>query len=454
MFFPKIVFFHPLGEEMAKDVISWRFEDSLGEASRFEIKLQGRIKWQSSLFQLGLGDRFKCQIYFGESWGGTSPIPGFATETPTYTVDNFEMDFGSDSVILTAKSIPNLPSLTTLRTANYSSLNNALSSIAFRAGMFVRGERPTNSESVEQKKETDLEVLERLAQEYDLVLKIEDRNISLIPYSVLESYGSVFSLDTEEIDLDGTFFNIRDYKIYKGVVLSWEVEVKPNNWAVPVSSAGSANLSANVNVSTSVNIPNINLGGSANTTSQSVSGSITGTTSDGKTVTGSCLVSIPGQSFNVNVSGSANGTGSGTGSGSASGNITASGSASVPREPQKQEIRLSVTDERVAGGSRWFKHELTEIPPNNTVARAKGLLIIQRKNRERLTGTIKMTQGDARCRSGLPIKLKGDGWGWPLDASGGTGDRYLIESAIHTFNQDSGWQTQIRVFKCYNQVAD
>jgi hypothetical protein len=453
MFFPKIVFFHPLGEEMAKDVISWRFEDSLSESSRFEVKLQGRSKWQSSLFELGLGDRFKCQIYFGESWEGTSPIPGYATETPTYTIDNFEMDFGTDSVILTAKAIPNIASLTTLRSAVYSSPENALLAIAFRAGMFVRGERPTYREVIDQKKETDLEVLERLAEEYDLVLKIEDRNISLIPYSSLESYDSVFSLDTEEIDRDGTFFNIRDYKIYKGVVLSWEIDVEPGNWTVPVSSSGNANLFASVNVNTSVNIPSINLGGSASVTQKTATGTISGTTSDGKTVTGTCFVTVPGQSLSLNVSGSANGSGSGSGSGSASGNIAASGIASVPREPKKQELRLSVSDERVAGGSRWFKYTLTELPPNNTVARTKGLLLIQRKNRERLTGTIKMSQGDARCRSGLPIKLRGGGWGWPLDASGGTGDRYLIESTEHTFDLNSGWQTQIKVFKCYNQLS-
>jgi hypothetical protein len=415
--------------------------------------LQGRIKWQSSLFQLGLGDRFKCQIYFGESWGGTSPIPGYATETPTYTVDNFEMDFGSNSVILTAKSIPNSPSLTTIRTETYSNLDSAYRVIARDASLTIKGGIPPIREALQQKKETDLELLQRVAEEYDLVLKIEDTNISLIPYSTLESFPSVFSLDTEEVDSDGTYFNIRDYKIYKGVVLSWEVEVKPGNWAIPVSSSGSANLSANVNVNTNVNIPNIRLGGSGNVGSQNVSGSISGTTSDGKSVTGTCSVNVPGQSFNLNVSGSASGTGSGSGSGSASGNISASGSASVPREPQKQEIRLSVADDRVAGGSRWFKHELTEVPPNNTIARTKGLLIIQRKNRKRLTGTIKMTQGDSRCRSGLPIRLKGGGWGWPLDASGGTGDRYLIESTVHTFDLNSGWQTEIKVFKCYNQLA-
>lgn len=454
MFFPKIVFFHPLGVEMAKDVISWRFEDSLSESSRFEVKLQGRIKWQSSLFELGLGDRFKCQIYFGESWEGKAPIPGYATETPTYTIDNFEMDFGTDSVILTAKAIPNIASLTTLRTATYSSPSNALLSIAYRAGMFVKGERPTYVEVIDQKKETDLEVLERLAEEYDLVLKIEDRNISLIPYSSLESYDSVFSLDTEEVDRDGTFFNIRDYKIYKGVVLSWEIDVEPGDWKVPVISSGSANLPTNVSVSTSVNIPNINLGGSANVSQRTATGTISGTTSDGKTVTGTCSVTVPGQSLSLNVSGSASGSGSGSGSGNASGTIASSGIASVPREPKKQEIRLSVADERVAGGSRWFKYQLTEVPPNNTVARTKGLLLIQRKNRQRLTGTIKMTQGDARCRSGLPIRLRGGGWGWPLDASGGTGNRYLIESTVHTFDLNSGWQTEIKVFKCYNQVSN
>lgn len=454
MFFPKIIFFHPFGEEMAKDVISWRFEDSLGESSRFEIKLQGRIKWQSSLFELGLGDRFKCQIYFGESWEGSAPIPGYATETPTYTVDNFEMDLGADAVILTAKAIPNIATLTTLRTANYSSPANAVRTIANRAGMYVKGETPTYSEVIDQLRETDLEVLERIAAEFDLVLKIEDRNISLIPYSSLESYDSVFSLDTEEIDKDGSFFNIRDYKIYKGVVLTWFVDVQPGNWTVPVSSSGNANLSASVNVNTSVNIPNINLDGSAFVTSKSVSGTISGTTSDGKSVSGTCSVTVPGQSLSLNVRGSASGSGSGSGSGSASGNINSSGSASVPREKTKQEIRLSVTDSRVSGGSRWFKYTLSEVPANNTIANTKGLLIIQRKNRERLTGTIRMSQGDSRCRAGLPIKLRGGGWGWPLDASGGTGDRYLIQSAIHTFDLTSGWQTEIKIFKCYNQVSN
>lgn len=444
MFYPKIIFFHPLGKDMARDIISWRFEDSLSESSRFEIKLQGRIKWQSSLFELGLGDRFKCQIYFGESWGGTAPIPGYATETPTYTIDDFEMDFGSDTVILTAKSIPNIASLTTIRNSTYDSAERALFAIASRASMSVKGATPDVWNTIIQKKESDLELLERMADEYDLVLKIEDRNVSLIPYTVLESSESVFTLDTEDVDKTETFFNIKDYNIYRGVVLSWEIEVQPNNWNVPVNSSGNANL----NVNTSVSIPNINLSGNASISSRNASGTISGTTSDGKSVSGSCYVNIPGDYLNVSVSGSANGSGSG----SSSGSISTSGNASVPREKQKQEVRLSVVDDNVAGGSRWFRYDLTEIPANNSVANSKGLLLIQRKNRKRLTGTIRMTEGDARCRSGLPIRLKGSGWGWPLDASGGTGNRYLIESTVHSFDLNNGWQTQIKVFKCYNQV--
>lgn len=454
MLFPKIIFYHPKGDEMAKDVIAWRFEDSLSESSRFEITLRGRTKWQSSLFDLGLGDKFKCKIYFGQSWEGLDALQdGVATETPTYTVDDFEMDVGQDVVILTAKAIPNVGSLTTLRTATYTSPVNAAYSIASRAGMTIRGDTPSYVDTIEQKRESDLEILQRLAEEYDLVLKIEDRNLSLIPYSTLESYASVFTLTYEEIEKNGTFFNIKDYNVYKGVVLSWEREITPNDWDVPVSSTGNANLPASVNVSTSVNIPNINLGGSASQGSRTVSGSISGTTSDGKSVSGTCSVTIPGSSFSVSVSGSASGSGSGSGSGSASGSFSASGRASVPREKQKQEVRLSVSDPRVSAGSKWFKYFLNEVPANNTVANNKGLLLIQRKNRERLTGTIQMAQGDSRCRAGLPIRLVGDGWGWPLDASGGTGDRYLIESTIHTFDKSNGWQTRIKVFKCYNQLT-
>jgi hypothetical protein len=113
-----------------------------------------------------------------------------------------------------------------------------------------------------------------------------------------------------------------------------------------------------------------------------------------------------------------------------------------------------VTDNRVAGGSRWFSYELSEVPFNNESARIKGQLLIQRKNRERLTGTVQLSEGDARCRSGLPIRLSGGGWGWPLDASGGTGDRYLIQSAIHNFDLNNGWQTRIKIFKCYNQISN
>jgi hypothetical protein len=454
MFFPKIIFYHPKGDEMAKDVISWRFEDTLGEASRFEIKLQNRIRWQSSLFELGLGDRFKCKIYFGQSWGGVEPIPGYATETPTYTIDNFEMDLGEDAVILTAKSIPNISSLTTIRTGTYSSPANAASAIAFRAGMSIRGELPNYQDSIEQSRETDLEILERVSEEFDLVLKIEDRNITLTPYSTLEGYASIFNLEEDQIEKDGTFFTIKDYRIYKGVVLSWFVDVQPGNWNVPVISSGNANLNTSVNVNTNVNIPNISLGGNSSFSSSVVNGTINGVTSDGKTVSGSCQVTVPGKNFSVNVSGSASGSGSGSGSGSSSGNINSSGSASVPREKTKQLIRLSVTDNRVAGGSRWFNYELSDVPFNNEAARIKGQLLIQRKNRERLTGTVQLSEGDARCRSGLPIRLSGGGWGWPLDASGGTGDRYLIQSAIHNFDLNNGWQTRIKIFKCYNQISN
>lgn len=454
MFFPKIIFYHPKGEEMAKDVISWRFEDALGEVSRFEIKLQNRIKWQSSLFDIGLGDRFKCKIYFGESWAGIDQIPGYATQTPEYTIDNFEMDLGEDAVYLTAKSLPKIASLTTLRTASYSSPSNAAREIAYRAGMRIKGDLPDYYNSVDQSRETDLEILERLSKEYDLVLKIEDRNLTLTPYSALEGSDSVFSLAEEQIEKDGTTFSIIDYNIYGGVVLNWFVDVTPNNWNVPVYSTGNANLTAAVNVSTNVNIPNISLGGSGSVSSRQVSGTISGTTSDGKSVSGNCSITIPGQSFNVNVSGSASGSGSGSGSGSASGSVSSSGAASVPREKVKQQIRLSVTDPRVASGSKWFKYELAEPPDSSEIARTKGLLLIQRKNRERLTGTIQMSEGDARCRSGIPIRLAGAGWGWPLDASGGSGDRYLIQSAIHIFDLMNGWQTKIKVFKCYNQTTN
>lgn len=432
---------------MVASLDSWRYTDSLlDESSRFEVRLSDRIKWQSSLFDLGLGDSFKCQVYFGQGWGGAEPIPGYATLTPEYTIDNFEMDFGQDLVIMTAKAIPNIPSLTTIRNATHYSPAEAVRDIASRNGLRLKGELPSYSEEVQQTRESDLEVLQRVAKEFDLALKIEGGIISLTPVSTLESYDSVFELTTDDIDPEGTFFSIVDYKFYQGVILSWESEITPSNWSVPVSSFGNASLNTNV----SVNIPNISLGGSSSVPGGSASGTISGTTSDGKSVTGSCTVNFPSRSFNVNVSGGASGSGSGT----ASGGVSSSGTASVPREKKKQEIRLSVSDPRVPRNGRWMKYFLTEVPPDNASARTKGLLIIQRKNRERLTGTIRMPEGDPRCKAGMPIRLIGNGWGWPIDASGGTGNRYLISKAVHSFDGDSGWQTEIEVFKCYNQVSN
>jgi hypothetical protein len=198
--------------------------------------------------------------------------------------------------------------------------------------MSIRGELPNYQDCIEQSRETDLEILERLSEEFDLVLKIEDRNITLTPYSTLEGYASIFNLGEDQIEKDGTSFTIKDYRIYKGVVLSWFVDVQPMNWNVPVISSGNANLNTSVNVNTNVNIPNISLEGNSSFSSSVVNGTINGVTSDGKTVSGSCQVTVPGKSFSVNVSGSASGSGSGSGSGSSSGNINSSGSASVPRE--------------------------------------------------------------------------------------------------------------------------
>jgi uncharacterized protein len=120
-----------------------------------------------------------------------------------YQIDEIEL-FSWDKVSIRATATPVIQSLRTLRTEAYENipLKGVVEKVAARNGLTVEGEiKPISFERISQSRESDLNLLLRLSQEYGHIFKVySSGKIIFYARSTLETAGSVFELSALEID--------------------------------------------------------------------------------------------------------------------------------------------------------------------------------------------------------------------------------------------------------------